>query len=283
MDWIGAEVGHDASFTKLEKRVAAYLTANPDALLVDTSRAIAERVGVSPMTVTRFFKKLGYENAAAARRKLKRQVYGPELSRIGNRFDLFRESKPPAGGDAVLQSGIAAIRRAFEVRSQPQWQRIVEAVAGADSVYVTGFQTMGYLARGFAMRLGYVRPGVHEIDGADGAYAGLLTDPAPRRALLIMDIFRYARNGPVLARAARARGVEVVVFCDEFCDWAADITPHVVALPSATPLFFRSDTGIHFSLSLLEQDVIDAYGEQRVREHMELLSEAQEWFGQYSK
>ncbi|AOU96751.1 hypothetical protein BI364_00855 [Acidihalobacter yilgarnensis] len=282
MDWIGAVVGHDASFTKLEKRVAAYLTANPDALLIDTSRAIAERVGVSPMTVTRFFKKLGYENAAAARRKLKRQVYGPEMNRIGNRFELFRESKPPVGGDAVMQGGIAAIRRACDVRGQDMWRRIVEAVAGADSVYVTGFQTMAYLARGFAMRLGYVRSNVHEIDGADGVYAKLLTDPAPRRVLVMMDIFRYARNGPVLARAARDRGVDVIVFCDEFCDWAAEITPYVVALPSATPLFFRSDTGIHFSLGLLEQDVIDAYGEG-VRKQMELLSEAQELFGQYMK
>jgi DNA-binding MurR/RpiR family transcriptional regulator len=132
------------------------------------------------------------------------------------------------------------------------------------------------------MRLGYIRPNVHEIDGSDGVYAKILADPAPKRVLILIDIFRYARNGPVLAGTVRDQGADVIVFCDEYCDWAAEITPHVVALPSTTTLFFRSDTAIHFSLSLLEQDVIDAYGE-KVRRQMALLSEAQELFDQYAK
>lgn len=281
-DWTEVIADRAASFTRLEKRVAAYFMANPDALLVDTSAAIAERVSVSPMTVTRFFKKLGFENMAAAKRKAKRYAYGPDAVRIGNRYAQFRESKSPMDGDTLFQIGTAAIRRACDMRGQPMWSELVERVAHADSVYVAGFQTMSYLARGFAMRLGYVRPNVHELDGGDGVYAKLLTDPAPARTLILIDIFRYGRNGPVLAEAARERGADVIVFCDEFCDWAAGITPYVVALPSTTTLFFRSDTAIHFSLSLLEQDVIDAYGEN-VRKQMELLSEAQELFGQYTK
>jgi DNA-binding MurR/RpiR family transcriptional regulator len=281
-DWTEAIAQHAEGFTRLEKRVAAYLMANPDVLLVDTSASIAERVGVSPMTVTRFFKKLGFESAAAAKRKAKRQAFGPDAVRIGSRYAQFRESKSPIDADTLLQIGTAAIRRACDMRSQPAWREIVDHVAHADSVYVTGFQTMSYLARGLSMRLGYVRPNVHELDGSDGVYAKLLADPASARTLILIDIFRYGRNGPVLAKAARERGADVIVFCDEFCDWAAGITPYVVALPSTTTLFFRSDTAIHFSLSLLEQDVIDAYGEN-VRRQMELLSEAQELFGQYTK
>jgi DNA-binding MurR/RpiR family transcriptional regulator len=281
-DWTDAIAKHAEGFTRLEKRVAAYLTANPEALLVDTSAVIAERVGVSPMTVTRFFRKLGFESTAAAKRKAKRQAFGPDAVRIGSRYAQFRDSGSPIDGETLLQIGTAAVRRACDMRAQPMWSDIVDRVAHADSVYVTGFQTMSYLARGLAMRLGYVRPSVHELDGSDGVYAKLLTDPAPARTLILIDIFRYGRNGPVLARAARERGADVIVFCDEFCDWAAGITPYVVALPSTTTLFFRSDTAIHFSLALLEQDVIDAYGEN-VRRQMELLSEAQELFGQYTK
>lgn len=273
---------HSNSLTRLERRVAAYLMANPDALLVDTSATIAERAGVSPMTVTRLFKKLGFKSMAAAKRNAKRQAFGPDAVRIGSRYAQFRATQSKIDNQTLFQIGTAAIRSACDVRSQPVWRGIVEQVASADSVYVTGLQTMSYLARGLAMRLGYVRPNVHELDGADGVYAKLLTDPAATRALILIDIFRYGRNGPVLAKAARERGVEVIVFCDEFCDWAAQITPYVVALPSTTTLFFRSDTAIHFSLSLLEQDVIDAYGDA-VHQQMELLSEAQERFGQYAK
>jgi len=272
---------HDG-FTKLERRIAAYLVANPTALLVDTSGTIAERAHVSPMTVTRFFKKMGFESAAAAKEVLKKDHYGSELRTIGKRFDEFQRSRAATDLEAHFQSAAAATSRACEVSLEPVWREIVSMVAQSDSVYCTGFQTMGYLASGLVQRLGYVRANVHELDGADGVYAKLLTDPAPKRTLIIIDIFRYGRNGPVLAKAARERGADVVVFCDELCDWAAPLTPYVVALPSEDGFFFRPTTAIHFSLNLLIQDVIDELGDS-VREQMKLLSQAQELFGQYMK
>ena len=272
---------HD-TFTKLERRIAAYLLANPTALLVDTSGAIADRAHVSPMTVTRFFKKLGFESAAAAKEVLKKEHYGSEARTIGKRFDEFQRSRAATDHDAHFQSAAAATSRACEISLEPVWREIVNLVAQADSVYATGFQQMGYLANGLVQRLGYVRPNVHELDGADGVYARLLTDPAPKRTLIIIDIYRYGRNGPVLAKAARDRGADVVVFCDELCDWAAPITPYVVALPSEEGFFFRPTTAIHFSLNLLIQDVIDELGDS-VRDQMKLLSQAQELFGQYMK
>lgn len=281
-DWMHGITDCRGNFTRLEKRIAAYLTANPDALLIYTTTAIAANVGVSPMTVTRFFKKLGFESTAEARLKARRQAYGPDANRIGSRYEQFRKSNSSIDAESLCQVGVAAIRRACDLLNQTMWAKIVECVVQADSVYVSGFQTMSYLAKGLAMRLSYVRPNVHEIDGTDGVYAKILTDPAPKRVLILIDIFRYGRNGPVLAKAAHKRGIDVIVFCDEFCDWAAEITPHVVALPSATTLFFRSDTAIHFSLSLLEQGVIDGYGE-KVRRQMDLLSEAQDLFNQYLK
>lgn len=272
---------HDG-FTKLERRIAAYLIANPTALLVDTSGTIAERAFVSPMTVTRFFKKLGFESAAAAKEALKNELYGTELRTIGKRFDDFQRSRTTPDHEVHYQSAAAATSRACALSQEPMWRDIVRLVAHADSVYATGFQTMGYLANGLVQRMGYVRANVHELDGTDGVYAKFLTDPAPKRTLIIIDTFRYGRNGPVLAKAARDRGANVVIFCDELCDWAAPITPYVVALPSEEGFFFRPTTAIHFSLNLLIQDVIDELGES-VRDQMKLLSQAQELFGQYMK
>ena len=272
---------HDG-FTKLERRIAAYLIANPTALLVDTSGTIAERAFVSPMTVTRFFKKLGFESAAAAKEALKNELYGTELRTIGKRFDDFQRSRTTPDHEVHYQSAAAATSRACALSQEPMWRDIVLLVAHADSVYATGFQTMGYLANGLVQRMGYVRANVHELDGTDGVYAKFLTDPAPKRTLIIIDTFRYGRNGPVLAKAARDRGANVVIFCDELCDWAAPITPYVVALPSEEGFFFRPTTAIHFSLNLLIQDVIDELGES-VRDQMKLLSQAQELFGQYMK
>jgi DNA-binding MurR/RpiR family transcriptional regulator len=270
------------SLTKLERRIAAYLSANPNALAVDNSATIAKRAHVSPMTVTRFFKKVGFDNAADAKDMARRQFYDGSPEAVGARFETFRRTPGRQDQHIQLAHAMEAMRKASDLRTQPMWQHIVKAVARADSVYAAGFQTMRYLANGLVQRLNYIRPNAYELDGLDGTYAQLLTSPGGNRVLIVIDAFRYGRNGPLLARAAKEQGAEVVVFCDELCDWAGAITPHVVALPMEPDLFLWPSTALHFSLNLLVQDVIDEMGDE-VTSHLKQLSKAQDTFGQYAK
>lgn len=64
------------SMTKLESRIASYILARPQMLLVETSAEIARTLGVSPMTVTRFYRKLGFDGALAARAAARRTAFG---------------------------------------------------------------------------------------------------------------------------------------------------------------------------------------------------------------
>jgi DNA-binding MurR/RpiR family transcriptional regulator len=270
------------SLTKLERRIAAYLSANPNALAVDNSATIAKRAHVSPMTVTRFFKKVGFENAADAKDMAKRQLYDGSPEAVGARFESFRQTPGRQDQNTQFNHAMEAMRKASDLRTQPMWQHIVKSVAHADSVYAAGFQTMRYLANGLVQRLNYIRPNAYELDGVDGTYAQFLTSPSRKKLLIVIDTFRYGRNGPLLARAAKEQGAEVVVFCDDLCDWASAITPHVVALPMEPDLFLWPSTALHFSLNLLVQDVIDEIGDG-VTAHLKQLSKAQDTFGQYAK
>lgn len=270
------------NLTKLERRIAAYLSANPNALAVDNSAAIAKRAHVSPMTVTRFFKKMGFENAADAKNMAKRQLSDVNPEAVGARFEHFRRAPGRQDQNTQFTHAVEAMRKASELRTQPLWRDIVNAVAVADSVYAAGFQTMRYLANGLVQRLNYIRPDVFELDGIDGTFAQLLTSQSPKKVLIIVDTFRYGRNGPLLARSAMEQGAQVVVFCDESCDWAHDITPWVVALPMEPDLFLWPSTALHFSLNVLVQDVIDALGDG-VAAHLKQLSKAQDTFGHYAK
>lgn len=270
------------SLTKLERRIAAYLNANPNALAVDNSATIAKRAHVSPMTVTRFLKKVGFESAADAKDLAKRQLYDGSPEAVGARFESWLRTSGRQDQHSQFAHAVEAMRKASDLRMQPMWRRIVQTVAHGDSVYAAGFQTMRYLANGLVQRLNYIRPNAHELDGVDGTYAQLLTNPRENKVLIVIDTFRYGRNGPLLARAAQEQGAEVVVFCDELCDWADDITPNVVALPMESDLFLWPSTALHFSLNLLVQDVIDELGDA-VTAHLKQLSKAQDTFGQYAK
>ena len=269
-----------SSLTKLERRVAVYLLANTDAILTETSDAIARRSFVSAMTVTRFFRKLGFENAAVARRDAKSHVTSQLPVAIGSRFEQFQRQRSRLGRDEEVKGATAAIRHAADCRNSVIWSKVVELVAHSDSVFAIGFQSMRYMAGGLVSRLNYIRSDVHELDGVDGVYAPFFSATSAKRTLIIIDVFRYARNGPVLAKVAREHGAEVVIFCDEHCKWGAEITPLVITLPSESGFFFRPTMAMHFCMHMLVQDVIDELGEP-VRRQLELLSEAQEIFGQF--
>lgn len=269
-----------ASFTKLEQRVATYLAGRPEALALETSAEIAERLDVSPMTVSRFFRKLGYERASDLRTRARQEMSGPQSRRIGDRYESFiraKASQDSAEQRAFVEAGIDA---ALALRASPRWQAAVTCLAQADFVAIVGFQLYHYLATGLAMRLNYVRPGVKVVSGLDGVYTEVFTQAGGTKCLLIIDMFRYASDGPKLARHAKESGHDVILMCDEFCDWGSRYADHVFAFPNEGQFFLPMPVALHFGLNLLYQDVVCALGDEAT-EQVEKMSRYQEVFGAF--
>ena len=267
----------DVTFTKLEQRVATYLVGRPEALALETSAEIAQKLEVSPMTVSRFFKKLGYERAAELRTKARQEMSGPRSARIGDRYQSFVRAQ---GAGKEREMAEAGIRAALNLRASPKWQAGVNCLAQSDFVAIVGFQLYQYLATGLAMRLNYVRPGVKVVSGLDGVYTEVFTQDAGRKCLLIIDMFRYASHGPALAEHAKDNGYEVILMCDEFCDWGSRFADHVFTFPNEGQFFLPMPVGLHFGLSLLYQDVVCALGDGAT-DQVEKMSQYQEVFGAF--
>lgn len=268
------------SLTKLEQRVANYILTRPEAVAIESSAEIAKKLNVSPMTVSRFFKKLGYESSSEARTQIKVELYGPGASRIGHRFDDFNMARTSRDFRSDQQVAQAAIAHALKHRETERWGQVIHAVAESEGVFAVGLQTMHYLAAGLAMRLRYVRNNVVALDGSDGVYGEFFASNAASKALIIIDTFRYGANGPRLAQAARDRGAEVIVFCDEFCDWAGAITDKVIVFPSESYYFLGLPVGINFALNILIQDVIATLGD-RAKAHIDRFSVSQDLFSDF--
>ena len=270
----------DVSFTKLEQRVATYLIGRPEALALETSAEIAEKLDVSPMTVSRFFRKLGYDRASELRTKARQEMTGPRSARIGDRYQSFVQSQGAAGAGTEQQIAELGIEAALNLRASPRWQDGVRCLAKADFVAIVGFQLYHYLAAGLAMRLNYVRPGVKVVSGLDGVYTEVFTQGPGDKCLLMIDMFRYASDGPALAQHARELGYHVILMCDEFCDWGNSYADHVFTFPNEGQFFLPMPVGLQFGLNLLYQDVVFELGDAAT-EQVEKMSRYQEVFGAF--
>jgi DNA-binding MurR/RpiR family transcriptional regulator len=273
-------------FTKTERKLASYVRSRPNCLILETAQTIASNVGVSPMSVGRFLRKLGYEGLSDVRARLKTDLYGPDgdtLWSVDRRYEAFaRRRAARQGRDDSLAAELAAIRRAYELATQPPWTAVVASLAGADRIYVSGLHMARPLALELVTRLEYVRPGVHLSDGQNGHYGEVLNESARRISLVLIDFYRYDRATQMLAQAAKDQGIDVVIVTDAYCLWAREVTEKVFSLPTSTGLFWHSTAAFTTLLNLMVDDVIHRLGD-RVPKRLDRVLKMQERLGQFAK
>lgn len=250
-------------FTVAERMIAGWLLDNMASIPFETGASIGQRVGVSAMTVGRFFKSLGYSGLSALKDDLR-----------GSLGDAPWLLPPTAGADpdSRLKAETGAIADVYRLAETAEWAVIVRLLAQARTINVVGFQSERGLAAGFAHQLGYVRPGVRSLDGASGLYADVF-DAAPDDVLVLVDIRRYSRHFRLLAERAVAAGLPVVVVTDPYCPWVRDLTPHILAAEVSLGHFWDMNTALASLLNLLTDDVMRAIGTQKVHARLSLLSD----------
>ena len=277
--------GYDR-LTKTEKKLAGYLLSRPDCLVLETAATIAGNVGISPMTVGRFLRKLGFDGLSDMRHQLKADLYGPDgasLWSIDRRYEAFaRREKEHFSLQDSLDAELAAIRQAYEMTTTPLWTRTVESFANCDRVFVSGLHMARGLALEFVSRLEYIRPGVHLADGQNGHYADVLLDDAARVAFLLIDFYRYDKATQRAAELAKRHGHEVHIIADDYCLWGHKVTDRVFKLPTSTGLYWHSTAAMSVLLNLLVNDVIRVRGKM-VPKRIAGVLRAQKAFDQFAE
>ena len=223
------------SYTPSEQKLANFFLNHLNELPFETAASIGKRVEVSPMTVGRYIKKLGYADL----RGIKDELRG---SSVGEAF-LAGAGSSSAFAEASLRAKIKGLEDVHKIPESSDWPRIVSLIASASRVNVASFQLGRFMGLGFANFLQALRPAVYFSDGSDGSYADVLLDPDPNACLVLIDFRRYSRHFRLLAEEAAARNVPMVILTDVYCHWARALTDNV--------LMIETDFGIR-SLSMAQ-------------------------------
>jgi len=240
---------HLRDLTPAERRVAAVVADDPEAVAFGTVADVARRAGASGATVVRLAAKLGYDGfvelQAAVREEMTRRLR-PASERI----------RRPAAGDvlgrtlAVEVENVAATlegvdRAAFEAavrllsggagRAPAGADRLLERVAhasggprapkaepapadregrGGGRVFVLSGDASSGVAALFAAELSMLRAGVVAVAGSEVRVARLLADAGPADVAVAIDLARYDRAVLDAAGRAAAAGAAVVALTD---------------------------------------------------------------------
>lgn len=244
--------------SNLEAQVAQYMMLNLSDLSFETGASLANKVGVSEVTVSRLLRRLGYEGMRGLKRELQ-----SELSAQAPLNEGAVQQKPvvePYSG--VIELEVKALHGVFQQVATPTWRKLVTTISDAERVYVTGFQTVRGIAEDCARRLALAKSDVRFLSAHDGMLAEWLQTDSNTAGndgdcLIMIDVVPYAREAPIVAEYCEKTGRSIVIVTDELCYWAKNYTDMVVHARSLSGLFLESTVGITAALNLLVHSVAE--------------------------
>jgi DNA-binding MurR/RpiR family transcriptional regulator len=266
-----------SNLSKAEKAVVSYMLANMNGLPFETAASIAENVGVSQMTVSRFLRMLGYRGLSDLKEKMRNELDATPLL-ISDRVDRIRKQSAKDGKvwenfELEMQATIGV----YELRGTKAWKRVLDMLATRSHLFIAGFQTISGIASDFAGRLDYVRPNTKFLDRSTGTFSDLLAGQASSPCLVLFEMRRYTKVSYQLAQACVDAGIPVIIICDNHCYWARDYTEDVLMVTTDSHLFWDSQAPFLSLVNLLMDDLIARLG-NKVADRIRAMRKLQDQF-----
>lgn len=199
----------ESSFSKGQRRIAAYITESYDKAAFMTASRLGKTVGVSESTVVRFAVELGFDGYPQMQKVMQEMVMNRLTSvqrievandRIGNQDVLAK----------VLQADADKIRQTAETVSREHFRCAVEAILKARKIYVLGVRSAAPLANfaGYYMNYMFEDVRVVTVSGAGEMFENLVNITHED----VVIAFSFPRYSSATLKAAQyCRGVGATV------------------------------------------------------------------------
>ncbi len=251
-----------------ERRAAQALIANYPIVGLKTVAEFSQQAGVSSPTILRFVARLGFLNypefQAELQDELAAQLQSPLNRAESTVLTATRENSPTVA--AVIEN----IAETFQHLSARQMAQLATLLADRKSrTFLVGGRFTDPIARYLAAHLTILRPNVFHLSEQESNWRDRLVDMGRHDVLVVFDIRRYQESLLSFAEKARARGVKIVLFTDQWLSPVARVARHVVAGRTAVPSPWDSCASLFVVAEALIAAVtreLDEAGAKRIRQ-----------------
>ena len=252
-----------------ERRAAQTLIANYPLIGLKTVADFSQQAGVSSPTILRFV-------APARLPELSRIPVGP-AGRTRRAAAVAAQPQPrtrppprPATARRSCRRSLENIRETFRHISDKQVADLAAQLADHRSkTFLVGGRFTDPIARYMAAHLTIIRPNVFHLAGQESNWRDRLIDMGKRDVLVIFDIRRYQDSLIRFAEKAHERGVQIVLFTDQWLSPIARFARHVIAGRTAVPSPWDSSAALFVVAEALIGELtrqLEADSARRIRE-----------------
>ena len=222
----------EATFSKGQRRIAQYILESYDKAAFMTANALGKTVGISESTVVRFAVELGYDGYPSMQKALQEVVVNRLTA--AQRIEVTNDR---IGGQnvlsMVLQSDMEKLRQTGETVDKAAFEAAVNAVLGAERVYIIGVRSAAPLANFLGYYLNYMFQNVHILtaSGASEMFEKIVGVNS-HDAVIAFSFPRYSATTLKTAQYCRSTGATVIGVTDTKLSSLGQCSDHVLVAKS---------------------------------------------------
>ena len=266
------------SFSKGQKRIAAYILENYDKAAFMTANKLGKTAQVSESTVVRFATELGYDGYPTMQKTLQEIIRGKltSIQRIQASNDQMTD--PDILG-TVMQRDMNSIHTAIIQADRAEFNRVVDKLVHAEHIYLLGVRSSSFLAGYLNFYFHLIFKNVTLVQNfSAGEIFEQMLHIGPGDVLVGISFPRYSKMTENAVHFACDRGADVIAITD------SQMSP-LYQLASAS-LLVRSDMismvdSMAAPLSLLNALIV-AVGRQKKEEISNTYSELEKVWSRYN-
>lgn len=195
-----------------ERQLADFLLEFPGELASYAGNELAELAGVSPSTVSRFIRRLGYDNYEAARRHVRQEQGSGSPLFYSSDAAVARQSRSVAAHFQHAQANLAAT---FERLSDAVMQEIARAIVAAPQVLIFGSRSSQAFALYLRWQIIQVLPRVSAIPGPGETLAEYTAGLGERDCVIVFGTRRQTSQMNRLLEAAQRAAARILYISDQ--------------------------------------------------------------------
>ena len=228
---------HLAKLSNAERQIARLVVGNYPMSALGDIKDIARLASVSPPTITRFVRRLGYDRFVDFQRAIRLEVQDREASPLALLKRHRAQPVQPHTRDAELYADMAKSLAQLKTNS------VQDALNGAANllgdrkrrISSLGGRWSSVAAQYLAFQLSSLRGDVHMLlPQASGLMADRIADFGRRDVLVVYDFRRYQPATCGFAEASAKRGARIVLFTDHGLSPIGDVADVIIEVAVAT-------------------------------------------------
>lgn len=228
---------------KLQKALQ-YIVTHRDDIAMSSMRSIAAICDVTPPTMLRLARKLGYSDWNTLRDEIQASLRGrsdgPLTARARDLVARKASSQTQAIAQEMMLSDESNLRRSWEQISLDRMEAAVAAVLSARNVYFLGRRSCYPVAFGLYYTYRMIRQNGVLVSDNGAGIVNALADLTPEDMVIVVGFEPYSRETVALTQYAAKKNATILAITDSAISPLAMDAAHVFIASNNSPALFHS-------------------------------------------